>query len=652
MSGAAVWDNIKYDSLVPRIVAMLNTTQVIYAKVETLKNNVCCKKSVKPPFKCSKKKIATKNCDNCGDNNCGQSLGDEGCAVGSCPDGAILLDTTVDKYDCVFEGDCAKGMKNHFGCSSVAITKCGTPNRTATLRIGDKVNGQIISWRPNGGIGARIKVRYQYEGNSLRDLMHWVQDVREGVNMRCIPQGFEKPMKDRLAEQSILYHHIRILYAQIYSKNFDVDFLSTIENFVEYLAYNIDHEVPDDLKEILKNVIDLPTIKYDSNVDQFRIKVPMSYNLKKEIQQDPEIGCEKLLSDLCKDKDTKLYEKGIVNTRQKTKLKLVGSPQVTIWNVKTKRSNDVWGISQDWLSVDSYVLNYIYEFEVIGWSPVLLLYFLQTNPAWEPGQNCPREMIPIPGGCTYIDPKMPRCDYSLTLPTQFNTFFDADKLLRLQSSEECVCYHSRFMPSKKTIEGWSDQDMRKARQTIMCFSKDCNDNNRNRENLNDTTCQEFCDEAKRWVEFNLSTNAAKIDNARFKRICGKEIAAFTTPDWNWKVGLVGGIIAALPLILFWKKKASVLISMIYCIMSAGLVVFLTAFLAGKPKIKAEKSPCTPVCKSRNLIPVFNKEKNEWELEGAITIPNIFCPYMYPCDCMSNEDCQAGERCASTRCAPR
>lgn len=332
----------------------------------------------------------------------------------------------------------------------------------------------------------------------------------------------------------------------------------------------------------------------------------------------------------------------------------IGVPENSLQTIKQALSNTPSG--------DFYIVGRIFKIQITKMSLVLGYWFSTNFPNFlSPGSSstanaCTRltsETSYMPSQCYTIqcgpgtdfnssckNIMIEACGDSSYLPINIFPSISEDMSLfyMTNSSQVCSCYNTRLRPA---ITGDSQ------RIPGMCFTGACvsNPGLMKAFSLTDKTCQSFCPTVYSWLTNpqNGSANRKYIDTQQYEKLCG----ANYIPSYNTKVNFPVLITSLLSCVVisfsvFWLYK-SVPSTIIVCVAMLSVSLFLSFFLNGKSRCDPNIFNHQSLCYSDFLSSIFPK------IFPSIKIPNLFCSYPLPCECVVDGQCPSDQICLSGMC---
>jgi hypothetical protein len=208
-------------------------------------------------------------------------------------------------------------------------------------------------------------------------------------------------------------------------------------------------------------------------------------------------------------------------------------------------------------------------------------------------------------------------------------------------SNICQCYNSLLQPVINREGG---------NITAMCFDKSCDKNAISLFNLNNELCRTNCNQITDWMQNHdkndpgAGANPAYLDKTKYRTICGSDFKPFVNKSFNisfttYLVSSGLGILLILYAYLYMSKAHRnnvILIMSIVSLVVVGLIIFLSIDIIGNPTCSGDKYPKASVCKSKIT---------------KIKIPNDFCDFLSPCECINDNDCAGDCICINSTCVP-
>lgn len=279
---------------------------------------------------------------------------------------------------------------------------------------------------------------------------------------------------------------------------------------------------------------------------------------------------------------------------------------------------------------DYYVVGRVYPTTIVKWSPNLIYLFSERYKGSFPydtiGQNglCDRlikDTNTVPYPC-YLN----TCskNFSTECKTLVETFCPESTLYQtnfigIQSNAEdyflqggsaiCSCYNSPLMPPLITPPS----------PAAMCFTQQCTVNEAliDAYGLTDSSCKKYCPIITNWLANpdvnNRSIQPESIDPARYQRLCGSVIPAFS--PINYYILIIGVIITALSTIATYFLTKRIWVVILISVLLLSLTLFLSYDLNGFPKCQGN----TMGCRSRIT---------------HIPIPAKWCAFNIGCECVN------------------
>ncbi len=331
-----------------------------------------------------------------------------------------------------------------------------------------------------------------------------------------------------------------------------------------------------------------------------------------------------------------------------------GTPVQGDWN---KGTVSLTNIAND--HTFDYVLGVRFTLEVKKWSPMLLLYFLNTRSGVTFTKSACNQ-IPgdtqniVPSSCLdfeTIDQKFvdlqTYCQTHMSFGDRTRSF-DTPQIsaqLVVASSPQCACTNGNIAP-------YNERDTDAGKKANLCFNSICRDSPYRTVLINqllggEAACFQYCAVVYDWLhKGDNMQHADQIDPDLFKKICGDFKPVH--PPYNKSVAIAGGIITVLAAVLaaivskvknFKGATTSILIIGVALVL-AGLTAYLSWELSGQDFIAGPQGgPYHKICKSRKL---------------NLTLPSEFCPQDLGSECMFNEDCKTkncNAGCIAQVCTP-
>ena len=329
----------------------------------------------------------------------------------------------------------------------------------------------------------------------------------------------------------------------------------------------------------------------------------------------------------------------------------ITSPNVTFDKITNQSSND-------------YYINYTLAVKVTlvvsKWSPMLLLYFMNTNKSFifdikDCGKIASDTNNIVPKTClpSAKDDKQQflnlqkYCTIDMSFGNRsgnFNLPKISDQLV-ISSSDICACVNGRIAPVDLV-------DTEVGINSNLCYNKLCNATG-NRDKFinailgNENKCKNYCNDIYRWLsEGKYMQHSDEIDTDLFKQYCGDFKP--TNPTNNTSVLIVGIIMTILAstgigLTSYNKKLPKILVLLFVILLLAGGIggsIFLSSELSGQNWIDGPVGgPYKKVCESKRF---------SWSL------PKEFCPDDLGAECLFNEDCKdtnCNSGCIAQICTP-
>ena len=393
------------------------------------------------------------------------------------------------------------------------------------------------------------------------------------------------------------------------------------------------------------------------------------YQAAKKESQGLAAYCSELMNSMLRD-DLVLYN-GEAGKRSGPVLQGTGEGAVAIgvsvgtgalvqgdWNKGTVSLTNISNDNTN--SAFDYVLGVRFTLEVKKWSPMLLLYFLNTGPGGVTFNNSVCNRISedtqnvVPSSCLYFDKKDQKFPYLQTYCQTRMSFGDKtqsfdtpniSKQLVIASSPQCGCTNGNIAP-------YNERDTDAGKNANLCFNSICRDSPYRTDLINEilgdeAACFQYCDVVYEWLrKGDNMQHADQINPDLFKKICGdfKPVR----PPYNKSVATTGGIITVLSAVLtaivskvknFKGATTSILIIGVASVL-AGLTAYLSWELSGQDFINGPQGgPYYKTCKSR---------------KRKLVLPSEFCPQDLGNECMFNEDCKTkncNAGCLAQVCTP-
>lgn len=308
-----------------------------------------------------------------------------------------------------------------------------------------------------------------------------------------------------------------------------------------------------------------------------------------------------------------------------------------------------------------YIVGVRITLKVYKWSPMLLLYFLNTgigltftSKACQQIQTDTNNIIPQ--SCISYLASTDKDKYNIFLNNCKNTMsfgvrnsdFDTPtiaKQLLISSSENCSCTNGRIAPdSEKNSEAGINANL--------CFNTKCKNSDFRKQFIisrlgDESKCKNYCQYIYDWLKTSdYMQHSNEIDPELFKQICGD--VKPTNRNINKNVLVSSIIISVLILVLTFlimKNHNLNIYLIIFVILSllsvfTALTIFLSNELAGQNWLSGPQGgPYNKNCLSKK----FN-----------ISLPSEFCPDDLGAECIFNEDCKStncNSGCIAQVCTP-
>ncbi len=329
----------------------------------------------------------------------------------------------------------------------------------------------------------------------------------------------------------------------------------------------------------------------------------------------------------------------------------ITSPTVSFANITDQESND-------------YYINYILAVKVTlvvsKWSPMLLLYFINTNKSFifdikDCGKIASDTNNIIPRACliSYKDDKQQflNLEKYCTIDMSFGNRsgnFNLPKIseqLVISSSDICACVNGRIAPVDLA-------DTEVGINSNLCYNKLCKATG-NRDKFinailgNENKCKNYCSDIYKWLsEGKYMQHSNEIDTDLFRQYCGDFKP--TNPSNNTSVLIVGIIMTILAstgigLTTYNKKLPKILVLLFVILLLGGGIggsIFLSSELSGQNWIDGPVGgPYKKVCESKRF---------SWSL------PSEFCPDDLGAECLFDQDCKdtnCNAGCIAQICTP-
>lgn len=306
-----------------------------------------------------------------------------------------------------------------------------------------------------------------------------------------------------------------------------------------------------------------------------------------------------------------------------------------------------------------YILGVRITLVVKNWSPMLILYFLNTGPGQLFTQDVCKQIQSdtdniIPTTCFQYIPEEEKfnnltkfCETDMTFgnrTAEFDTPEIAKQLL-IASSSNCSCTNGRIAP-------FSEKDTTAGINTNLCFNSNCKNSTFRKEFIqtilgDETKCKNYCSYIYKWLnsgKFMQHTN--EIDTDLYQKLCGDYKP--THPPFNKNVAITSLIITILTTIFTViimrvhnvNITFTILGMLIILIIFGVLSVWLSWELSGQNFISGPLGgPYKKECLSRKL---------------QLQLPSQFCPDDLGAECAVNEDCKSkncNAGCIAQICTP-
>ena len=199
------------------------------------------------------------------------------------------------------------------------------------------------------------------------------------------------------------------------------------------------------------------------------------------------------------------------------------------------------------------------------------------------------------------------------------------------SKNECSCYNSLLPPPTEQQFGYPPS---------MCFTRYCTNVDRSNLGITDSQCQQYCSTVQNWIygknPLQHSAQPSVLDEDRFAQLCPRK-------DFHFNRTVFGSFFAITVLLTLrvWFRLSirnrirNIILSLTLFLIGTGLSIYLGFDFFVQSK-----------CQQNHLNKSFC-----YTALSKIPIPPQYCPYQ-PCECIFDENCFVGCRCASGVCIPR
>ena len=418
-------------------------------------------------------------------------------------------------------------------------------------------------------------------------------------------------------------------------------------------------------------VIHVPIPMKDSE-NKYTLTFTLPYSDYDKNKSPGDLGayCSSLMDKILRD-DLVLYN-GEINKR--TGPILIESPKYKAIYITTKvgkgatKGDEIFPIvsfkNMTNTSSKSNVLNYILGVRITlivkKWSPMLLLYFLNTGP----GQLFTEDVcnqIPsdtdniIPAICFQYLPENQKfinltkyCQTDMTFGDRTPGFDtpEISKQLLIASSSNCGCTNGRIAP-------FNERNTDIGIKTNLCFNSTCKNSGFRKEFIksilgDETKCKNYCSNIYKWLSSGqFMQHSNEIDTDLYQKLCGDYKP--TNPRFNKNVAITSIIITILTAIFAliimrlhnFNITFSILVMFIILISFGALSIWLSSELSGQNFIT-----------EKNVDGRYKKQCLSKTLK--INLPSQFCPDDLGDECAFNEDCKStncNAACIAQFCTP-
>lgn len=559
-----------------------------------------------------------------------------------------------------------------YNCVQNWVVYSGNMNGEETCQLGEYGTGNVIDVKilegrvnSNPTIG-NVKCSYSY------NLSQFVQNQRQIIKfqrwLRSIVESLYELNNPKIAYHMLSVNIIRILTKEFFQSIFrtisyetnpdnpfdNFDYISNpIEDYVKQVETNIaqgvkdlwsfsrmSHDIPEKLHDSIIQLFQLPYISKENNDYYVYMNVsneilitllPGTSNFSTETS--------KLLSRLLQDSTTLI-------TNQQTNNRIIPSNPLlenTSIVIYTYISISEWTI-HDKVSLvsdsDLMLVSIMLRSEISRWSPMLMILALSVNGGYNTFSDDYSKFTIDTGmqlfskykkkclegamdkECTEIIRE--QCRFSYQPPSGIDIKKVSGYLLT-SSSEDCQCFVSNLpLP---TLPKYNNP-------TAMCFSNKCSLEIRNKFNLSDGLCSDYCDTMRYWNE-NDPQNS-QFDKQRFEQICGESTE---TMNRKFSFSILSGLLALFSMIILsWSKlegislQVKIVIGIILSILFIGISIFLAYDGAGISFCRNDDL----YCQSR-----FTK----------IKLADEFCPDKL-CQCSKDGECKSDCLCIDNLCVSK
>jgi hypothetical protein len=668
-----VWDNdYEFDPFSPSIIAQF-TGNLVFSSDTTLPANA-------PPNPVA--------CVCPDDSNLPTTCQRAVSMENTCPANTVMIEGTGQIIQTTSEGCnngcvyCAISCEPISGLNvscQVIPTRCVDMNGPASCLLGTKGTGNCAggtcqyhsNWDLNSGSitsgtsgWAACTYGYdfsQYKTSNLQDLYYWLSDVYAGFN------GFN--IQNRIRDGNYMYAALTDIYNQMYgfgpyansapSNWLQTDFIAAFPNYIHgeigplnslFESLYPNNTIPTDLVNMLTYLLRLPTPAQNGDTYTLTLYInSLQYQALKN-SAAPLVLLNSWLNAFLQDGSSKVTINGIQKIPSNAQISAYTIDYLTPFQVQDYNGNTSYMVvltsESDFLNEPQYGKTGTYTFGIAAvtvtisaWSPILLAFFqsflagvtfssnasstIQSQTGFIPMANFQSLISSIntitPTLQTYCaivydpPPNMPSVtDY---LPNQVTT-------------QACQCYYST-LPSP--LESGPNNS------AAICYDNTCTDNMRTLLGLTDTNCMKYCSQVWNWLSAqnveNRSVNPHRLDNIRYKSLCGQSYAPPMPANYNWPaLGFGIGFSVLICLILFALLRYMELDLDISTTLVTLILIILVAFFGFLGRDFAGIGVCensSSKCQSR-----ISKKY----------IPDLFCSYMPNCECSIDSDCNLDGNC--------
>lgn len=509
------------------------------------------------------------------------------------------------------------------------------------------------------------KCRYQFQDSNLswdnlNYLINYVNSVLSGF-VGSIGKSIDKSISKKYAKRLLFYYIPQIWYTSFFligrytdkkdeSPLFQTDFINDnffIENMKKDLIRQVISRVKgftnderDKIEKKLLSFLRIPKPKWDGK-NEYSIEFSIDYlsymnNRGKLIE-----FYNRIFRNIFRDNEAVIRKKGREITTFYNPIftmKKIEFAGVTVNDTMNRVVK-----SDITFPESSHVINVVNTVKVENWSPMLIVFFTsQISGITFPDIVCSsisKLGIPIPVSCisskcfkkdnTCRQAIEANCDFTYEPPRGFSTINIKDYLV-VNRTNQCRCYNTSLSPFR-----FRDS----FRNSAICYSVLCDADDRKMFGLTDESCKKNCDKVLSWFsspnQDMRSENPDQLNSARLNSLCDKKVTPYIPDTFNTNVAIFCLVftINVLTLLKVYKFNWG------YIGASAIIGIFLTVFLSWT---LAGRGICdenmVSRCRSKGIFD-FN-------------IPQEFCAYSFPCECIFDSDCPTTCNCRNSMCIPK